>query len=115
MPLFANIKFLPISEDWPLRGSKNRKFVLYYFPTLGRYQEHSQEEADMEQRKEASQEGPAAREGMEALVARLTPAQQQEFYRVTASLAIACSEAIRQVLEAMAGPAQAEPRGPAGQ
>ncbi|HSJ52925.1 MAG TPA: hypothetical protein VLC52_04190 [Anaerolineae bacterium] len=68
----------------------------------------------MEQREEASQQGLAAGQGMEALVARLTPAQQIEFYRVTASLAIACSEAIRQVLEAMAGPAPAGPREPAG-
>ncbi len=67
----------------------------------------------MEQGKEAWHEGPGAREGMEALVARLSPAQRLEFYRVTASLAVACSEAIRQVLEAMAGPAPAEPRGPA--
>jgi hypothetical protein len=62
----------------------------------------------MEQSREASPAGPAARENLEALVARLTPAQQQEFYRVTAGLAVACAEAIRQVLEAMAGPAPAE-------
>ncbi len=62
----------------------------------------------MQERKESSHDAPAASEGMEDLVARLTPAQQLEFYRVTASLAIACSEAIRQVLEAMAGPAPAE-------
>ena len=68
----------------------------------------------MKLEKESSQERPLAREGTESLVARLTPAQQLEFYRVTAGLAIACSEAIRQVLEAMAGPAPTEPRGPAG-
>jgi hypothetical protein len=62
----------------------------------------------MEQRKESSHDAPAAREGTEVLLARLTPAQQLEFWRVTASLAIACSEAIRHVLEAMAGPAPTE-------
>lgn len=62
----------------------------------------------MQQRKKSSHDAPAASEGMEDLIARLTPAQQIEFWRVTASLAIACSEAIRQVLEAMAGPAPAE-------
>ena len=59
----------------------------------------------MELGKERSPREPAAPESAEALVARLTPAQQQEFYRVTAGLAIAFAEAMRQVLEAMAGPA----------
>lgn len=68
----------------------------------------------MEQEKEASHERSATREGSEALVARLTPAQQQELYRLAASMAIAFSEAIWHVLEAMAGPAPAEPGGPAG-
>jgi hypothetical protein len=63
----------------------------------------------MEQQLEASPHGPAAREGSEALVARLTPAQQQEIYRVAASMAIAFADAIWHVLEAMAGPAPAEP------
>lgn len=63
----------------------------------------------MEQSEQRSQAGPVAGESMEDLVARLTPVQQQEFYRVTASLAIACCHAIQQVLEAMAGPTPAEP------
>jgi hypothetical protein len=66
----------------------------------------SHKEADMERSTKAAPAWPGA-ENMESLVARLTPAQQQEFYRVTAALAIACAEAIRQVLEAMAGPAPA--------
>ena len=68
----------------------------------------------MEQGEEALQQGPVARESTEALIARLSPTERHELNRVAASLAIACSEAIRQVLEAMAGPAPAEPRRPAG-